>query len=519
MKKISTLIFIVLAFNAYAQKQFAEQITAAQLKTYMQVLCSDTLEGRETGTIGMMRTVNYLASVYKNLGIRPYEGNSYFQNYELNLKTNTNESELSVGNKKHEVFKDFYFFSGFDDLTLTSTPTEFVGFGINDKNTNYNNYENLNVKDKIVLAFDGEPMGKDSIYQLTGTKESSLWSQSMRQKYKAAKEAGAKMLLIISPDFDKNIKDERLMHFLQKPTTTLKVGKTDGRFPTLIINEKVAINILGKKQYNAYKTCYVLNGKCKPMNKKVSKPIAVKIKRNEQSIDAKNVLAYIPGTTNADEVVVMSAHLDHLGIQEGKIYYGADDDASGTSAVLNLAKAFTEAAKQGYRCKRSLLFLNFSGEEKGLLGSSYYSQNPIFNLKNTVVDLNIDMIGRRDKKYENDPNYVYVIGSEMLSTELKEISEKQNITNTNLKLDYTYDDENDPNQFYYRSDHYNFAKYDIPVIFYFNGVHEDYHKPTDTIDKIEFEKMEKITRLVFHTAWEIANRNERLTVDKKSDRK
>ncbi|ALU74520.1 M28 family peptidase [Tenacibaculum finnmarkense] len=230
--------------------------------------------------------------------------------------------------------------------------------------------------------------------------------------------------------------------------------------------------------------------------------------------DSENVLAFIKGSEKPDEIIIISAHLDHEGIKDGQIYNGADDDGSGTVAILEIAEAFKKAADAGKGPKRSVLFLHVTGEEKGLLGSKYYSENPIFPLKNTVTDLNIDMIGRVDKAHKETPNYVYLIGADKLSTELHNISEAMNKKYTNIALDYTYNDENDPNRFYYRSDHYNFAKHNIPVIFYFNGTHEDYHKPTDTADKINYELLENRTRLVFYTAWEIANRENRLTVDK-----
>jgi Zn-dependent M28 family amino/carboxypeptidase len=182
-------------------------------------------------------------------------------------------------------------------------------------------------------------------------------------------------------------------------------------------------------------------------------------------------------------------------------------------AVMELAQAFAQAKKDGFGPRRSILFMTVTAEEKGLLGSDYYTQNPVFPLQNTVANLNIDMIGRLDRKYQDNPNYVYVIGSDKLSSTLHQISEEANQMHTNLTLDYTYNDPDDPNRFYYRSDHYNFAKNNIPVVFYFNGVHEDYHRPTDTVDKILFPKMETITRLVFHTAWELANREERIVVD------
>ncbi|EAQ41185.1 M28 family metallopeptidase [Polaribacter sp. MED152] len=231
--------------------------------------------------------------------------------------------------------------------------------------------------------------------------------------------------------------------------------------------------------------------------------------------DSENVVAFIEGSEKPEEIVVISAHLDHEGVKNGQVYNGADDDGSGTVAMLEIAEAFQMAAKAGKGPKRSILFLHVTGEEKGLLGSKYYTDvDPIFPLENTVCDLNIDMIGRTDSRHKADPNYVYLIGSDKLSTELHTISEAMNDKYTNINLDYKYNDENDPNRFYYRSDHYNFVKNNVPIIFYFNGTHVDYHKPTDTPDKINYELLENRARLVFHTAWEVANKETRIIADK-----
>lgn len=231
--------------------------------------------------------------------------------------------------------------------------------------------------------------------------------------------------------------------------------------------------------------------------------------------DSENVLAYIKGSSMPEEVLVISSHYDHIGVdEEGNINNGADDDGSGTVAILEIAEAFKKAREDGFTPKRSILFLNVTGEEKGLVGSKYYTDNPVFPLEQTVTDLNIDMIGRVGEGKESSADYVYLIGSDKLSTELHELSEAVNKKYVNLEFDYKYNDENDPNRFYYRSDHYNFAKNDIPVIFYFNGVHEDYHRPTDTPDKINYELLAKRAKLVFYTAWEVANRDERPFVDK-----
>lgn len=229
--------------------------------------------------------------------------------------------------------------------------------------------------------------------------------------------------------------------------------------------------------------------------------------------DSENVIAFIEGTEKPDEILVISSHYDHNGIKNGVVYNGADDNASGTTAVLEIAQAFAQAKKDGHGPKRSIMFINFTGEEKGLLGSKYFASNPIVPFSKIVANLNIDMIGRIGKEHPNDTNYVYVIGADRLSTELHNINEKANNMYTKMDLDYTYNEKDDPNRFYFRSDHYNFAKNGVPIIFYFNGVHVDYHKPTDTPDKILLDLLVKRAKLVFYTAWEVANREERLIVD------
>ena len=228
---------------------------------------------------------------------------------------------------------------------------------------------------------------------------------------------------------------------------------------------------------------------------------------------SENVVAYIEGSEKPQELIVISAHIDHVGMRGTDIYNGADDDGSGIVAIMEIAEAFKEAENGGHGPKRSILFLHVTGEERGLLGSKYYTNFPIFPLENTVSNLNIDMIGRVDDAHTNNENYIYIIGDDKLSTELHEISEAVNEKYTKLYLDYTYNDDDDPNRFYYRSDHYNFAKNNIPVIFYFNGTHDDYHRPSDTPDKIDYDLLELRTKLIFHTAWELANRKERIKLD------
>jgi Zn-dependent M28 family amino/carboxypeptidase len=237
-------------------------------------------------------------------------------------------------------------------------------------------------------------------------------------------------------------------------------------------------------------------------------------KRNENLEDSENIWSFIEGSEKSNEIIVISAHYDHIGIKNGKVYYGADDDGSGTVALLEIAEAFQKAKKDGHGPKRSILFLHVTGEEHGLHGSRFYTENPLFPLNNTITNINIDMIGRRDDAHAKTNNYIYLIGANRLSTDLHNICVDANKKYTQMELDFKYNDPNDSNRFYERSDHYNFAKNGIPSVFLFNGVHADYHQKTDTPDKIEYDALAKRAQLAFTIAWELANREKRPLVDK-----
>ncbi|MGY8987233.1 MAG: M28 family metallopeptidase [Flavobacteriales bacterium] len=308
---------------------------------------------------------------------------------------------------------------------------------------------------------------------------------------------------------------------LEKHLTVLASDSLEGRetgkkgqkmAADYIMNHFKNIRVPPYKKNTYYQKFKVKNGRhmCKCDDCDVD--FLKKILKSNKWIKGENVLAYIEGTDLKDELIIITAHYDHLGKHEEKTFNGADDDGSGTVAAMEIAEAFMLAKKEGNGPRRSILVMCVSGEEKGLLGSKYYTDNPIYPLENTVANLNIDMIGRVDDWHKNG-DYIYLIGADRLSQELHDISERVNEEFIGLELDYTFNEEDDPNRYYYRSDHYNFAKNNIPVIFYFNGVHEDYHKVTDTIEKIDFEKIKIITRLVFLTAWELANREERIVVD------
>ena len=238
------------------------------------------------------------------------------------------------------------------------------------------------------------------------------------------------------------------------------------------------------------------------------------VRTGGEKLNSINVASIIEGSHYPNEYIVITAHLDHVGIEGEDIFNGADDDGSGSMALLEIAQAFKMASLDGHRPKRSIVILHVSAEEKGLLGSEYYTDNPLYPLEDTITNLNVDMIGRTDPTRDSDnDNYIYLIGTDRLSSMLHETSERVNKNTVDLELDYRFNAWDDPNRFYERSDHYNFAKNNIPVIFYFSGTHEDYHGPGDTPDKIRYDLLTKRTKLIFHTAWEIANMDDKIVVD------
>jgi hypothetical protein len=484
--------------------RYSKNITAMNMSTNLHVLASDQYEGRETGKKGQKMAATYIASQFKAAGIPPYKDTTYFQQFPLNMIMPAS-AEVSFNGKKYTGNKDFYNFPGQAEQVINSEDVFFCGYGIEDMD--YNDYWSLDVKDKVIMILSGEPYSKDSLSLVTGKKTASLWSTYGKVKIEKAKEKGVKALLIVVDNVAKDVAGNK--HRLESPSMKLDLGVKE--MPVIYISKEMANAILKKQTVEKVKQKITKTGK--PVQGEIKAKILIEIKNSVQKISSENVLAYIEGTDLKDQLVVVTAHYDHLGMDGTIVFNGADDDGSGTVAVINMAETFAKAKREGHGSRRSMLFMTVAGEEKGLLGSSYYVDHPEFPLKNTVCDLNIDMIGRVDEKHTGNPDYIYLIGSDKLSSELHLISENANKEYENLALDYTYNDEKDKNRFYYRSDHYNFAKNGIPVIFYFNGVHDDYHKETDEVEKIDFKKMEKITRLVFFTAWEVANRNDRIVVD------
>ncbi len=479
---------LALSLQATAQQhegavKFASTISDTDLEKHLTYLASDELEGRDTGKEGQKLAAKYLADFYKNLGLEGPVNGSYFQPFEL-ASVSWEEISLKVGKQKLINNEDFVFIGDADMKKKGKSELVFLGLASEE------NLEKVNVKDKIVglWAIDGS----------AGTAIEKIM------------EAGAEGVIIVTMEGQANF--DRLASRYKTLSGQGRLGfdKPTEHQPVFLVSSEKMASLFGQSVTDLKEAA-----KNNPEDISPQKVI-YKIKKKKEMVATENVMGYLEGTDKKDEVLVISSHYDHIGIDsKGQINNGADDDGSGTVSVMEIAEAFATAAQEGHRPRRSILFLNVTGEEKGLLGSEYYTDHPIFPLENTVNNLNIDMVGRIDYEYQDaiDQDYIYVIGSDMLSSHLKMILEYNNITYSGLKLDYRYDAEDDPNRFYYRSDHYNFAKHNIPVAFFFNGVHDDYHQPTDTVDKIEFELMEKRAKLIFHTAWDLANREQRTPVD------
>ena len=493
---------------------FAKSISAESLREYLTVLASDEYEGRETGQPGQEKAAQFIAKQFESFGMPAVgENDSYFQEIAF-----FNEKWVSImlneDGKRFRHLTDFYAFPGANKNRpkYNTKKVFFLGYGIDDPK--YSDYRGKKYKGKTAMIYGGEPKNSNGNYLLTGNAEPSDWTSDIDKKIAAAKKHGVETLLIIDPDIKKNISDNRVK-ILGGRTIMGKPDAMANRVNHLFISSTVAKAIIGSKMEKVIAARDRINTKGKAKRVKLKSKLEIRQKIDDSNLIGSNVIGFLEGSDPIlkKEMVIVTAHYDHLGKRGESIFNGADDNGSGTSTVMGVAKAMMEAKNQGKGPRRSVLFMLVSGEEKGLLGSQYYVNNPLFPLETAVANVNVDMVGRVDAKYADNPNYIYVIGSDRLSTELHEINEQMNQTHTNLILDYKYNDKNDPNRYYYRSDHYNFAQNGIPAVFFFNGTHADYHRPSDTIEKINFEKMAKIGQLVYHTAFELANREKRIEVD------
>jgi len=520
MKKLLTILTCVggLAFPTLAQEDprvpFAQTVSKDDLRKHLTIIASDAYEGRDTGSKGQKMAAEYIANHFKSLGlIGPVAANPtnpYYQPVPLERKKK-GEAFVKAKKTKLENLKDFVIYGDFSTPKI-STELVYAGYGIED--ANYTDYTNLDIKDKYVVVMAGEPKNAEGKYWVSGTASPSSLA-SPQKKVALARQKGAKMLIIVSDSEEAFGRTLGMFRSMSGGSVGFPAKELTANTGVMFASPNTAVGMLGITPEKWKATAEEISKTGKSNAGSLKNKVKLKVDSEIIPVSSENVLGFMEGTDKKDEVLVITAHYDHIGITNGVIYNGADDDGSGTVTVLEIAEAFAKAKAAGKGPRRSILFMTVTGEERGLLGSQYYSENPIFPLKSTVADLNIDMVGRVDQKHADNPNYIYIIGSDMLSSDLHKLSEATaQKFSPELELDYTYNSENDPNRFYYRSDHYNFAKHNIPVIFYFNGTHEDYHQPGDDVEKINFDKMEKIGRLIFNTAWEVANREQRLVVDK-----
>lgn len=464
--------------NATAVK-YAQTITVKDLKTREYTLASKDFEGRKTATEGQRKAAAYIEEQFRSFGLQPIvptdKGKSFQQQFPV---------YLSYGGKSKLAFGDYTVPA--DSLVTRGTleiaePTKQT-FVYVPETFSYDSLEDL--KDMMVMT----PVGQNFRYQVA-----------------TLQKMGVKGILFIVEDAQRFAQWKK---YLDESTSSAKYSlqspkESEENSLLMAIPASVARQLL-RQNYTYIKRPQTF-------------PFVVQHTIRVEEAQSSNVMGFLPGKNPDKKIIIVSGHYDHLGVKGDDIYYGADDDGSGTSSVLEMAQAFSDAAKAGHRPERSMLFLTVSGEEEGLLGSSYYTEHPIVPLEQTMTDLNIDMIGRMDTMHSKNPDFLYLVGADKISSELDSISIAVNKTYTGMDYDYFYNDENNPSRIYYRSDHWNFAKKGIPIIFYFSGLHEDYHQPTDTPDKIMYPELERRARLIFYTAWTLANRDKDLRIDKKED--
>ena len=487
-------LIVSIGFAQDAEIQtFGNTITEAELKDNLSILASDALEGRETGKRGQKMAAAFIKAYFEELGLQgPVDGN-YYQNIDL-FTTSAGNSYVKIGDTRFNNFSDVTYYGNDNSSGEVSAQLVFAGDG------SYEALKNVEIKGKAILLVTGDEFPDND-------------------KLNALRNKGAKMIFVShsKTKAEFNVVSNQVRALAGSRELTLNKPMDSNIIPgVFLVSPQMAENFFGATREQLVK---IKEGGYKKNAIKKIKPVDIRYltSKGYQPVRSENVLGFLEGSDKKDEVLVITAHYDHVGKKEkgtgDLINNGADDDGSGTVAVMQIAKAFVQAKLQGKGPRRSILFMLVTAEEKGLLGSLYYTQKPVFPLEKTVVNLNIDMIGRRDPQHRDSQPYVYVIGADKLSSELNEVSEATNKLYTNLAFDYTYNDVDHPDRLYYRSDHWNFAKNNIPVIFYFDGIHEDYHKPSDEIDKIEFDLLRKRTQCIFYTAWEIANREKRIALD------
>lgn len=540
MKKqfLYTGLAMMLSLGAFAQQDptavtFGKFISPERGRSHLSILASDEFEGRETGKKGAWMAADYIKKQFQSFGLTgPVKGGSdpYFQKLGYAAMM-LSKSVFTVNNQTKESLKDYYITPsgvGAKGVDVKASSVLFAGYGVS--KDDYNDYAGQDVAGKVVMIFSsGDPTAKGPVPQ---GRRAPQGPGSLQVKLKYLLDNKAAGVLVISPNVDNM--PPQLLDALKngnpylKTEDRMKAMASSATLPVVTIGTAVANQILAGANTSLDEVKKKIADNIKPASVVINMPVAFSAASVENEIRAENVLGFLEGSDPKlkHEVLVITGHYDHIGLvrdpnAKDKVNNGADDDGSGTTGVLLMAEAFTKAKKAGKGPKRSILFMTVVGEEKGLLGSEWYSEHPVFPVENTIADLNTDMIGRIGEEYLGKPdsaNYVYSVGSFKLSSELGKIAEDMNNRYTKMKIDYKFDDPKDPQQIYYRSDHYNFAKLGIPVIFYYDGMLEqDYHQPGDEVSKINFDLLAKRAHLTFYTAWELANRANRPVVDKNAD--
>lgn len=507
---------LISSFCGYSQTkdeawQYANSITEQDLKHVLTIIASEQMQGRETGTEGQRRAAIYISNEFKKIGLKAPAGLDGYQQKYLLYRDSLTEENVSFGTHILTPFEDYALISGSQlSAAINNNQIVFAGYGIDDKN--YSDYKNRNVKGKIVVVLNGEPKSGDN-YIITGTDKPSVWSRGVTGKAAVATKKGAAAVIFTDlkmtqlPGFFANMARSANFNFPRE-----NAGQS---IPVVYALPATLSDLFSPGQLDKINSAWNARIPMTALTIQNRKDVKIAFAKKRFTTYASNVIGYVEGSDLRDEYVMITGHYDHLGTHNGQIYYGADDDGSGTTGVIEIAKAFQNAKNEGHGPRRTMVFMTVSGEEKGLWGSEYYSEHPVFPLDKTTVDLNTDMIGRIDpgRNYGDSTNYVYVIGNDKLSSDLDPIAKSVNDKYMKMELDFKFNDPSDPERIYYRSDHFNFAKKGVPVMFYFDGIHRDYHKPSDTVDKINFDLMLKRVQYTFLTAWDIANRNQMLKRD------
>lgn len=548
MKK-TLILAVVLITGCAAQQQlqnttdtdrllsYSSEITSEFLQEHLSTLASDEFEGRATGMDGQKMAAEYIADFYRDIDFEPMgDNNSYFQRFLLNaqltdslvyrLSESTSTGPEIINHTVESKDSNGEFIRLFGGTMPLQGDIVFAGFGVNDPERSVSNLEGADLTDKWVMIFEDIP------YIVNGDTLVNPGISSNSRIGSILGSRNAKGLLIIS-DYSPSEFDELAnvaSNLMAKPSNIslayLEDGPSRSGFPKgfVQISPEMASTILGLENIDAlwdHKQSLVSDIS---EFRASETPFILEYTPYDgpSQVESENVIAYMEGADPdlKDEVLVLMAHYDHIGITQpnetgDRINNGADDNGSGTTALMAVANALNEARSEGFRPKRSVLFLHVAAEELGLLGSRYYSDHPVIPIENTVVNFNADMIGRSDPENikRGDTDYVYLIGGEIISSELDSLVQVGNTNSVNMRLDRRYNDLEDSNQFYRRSDHWNFGRLGVPFVFFFTGVHEDYHQPSDTVDKIDFPKLTKIAQLIYASSIEVTNYDGRPEVD------